>query len=77
MQSPCHMSKSGQKVSKGSTKPLGFIILYYFHINSISICDFGAIQTPRAEIYIFTTGTPYKISSQTLVFASLRTGIFT
>jgi hypothetical protein len=71
------MSKSGQKVNKGSIKPLEFIMLYYFHINSISICDFGAIQTPRAEIYIFTTGTLYKISSRTLVFTFLWTGIFT
>ena len=52
-------------------------MLYYLYIYSISVCDFGAIQTPRAEIYIFTMGTPYKISSRTLVFASLRTGIFT
>jgi hypothetical protein len=50
---------------------------YYFYIYNISICDFGAIQTPRAEIYIFTMGTPYKISSRILVFASLWTGIFT
>ena len=71
------MSESGQKVSEGSTKPPGFRTPHYFYIYSISICDFGAIQTPRAEIYIFTTRTPYKISSRILVFASLRTGIFT
>ena len=35
------------------------------------------IQTARAKIYLFTTGTPYKISSRILVFASLWTGIFT
>jgi hypothetical protein len=35
------------------------------------------MQTPRAEIYIFTMGTLYKISSRILVLASLRTGIFT
>jgi hypothetical protein len=71
------MSESGQKVSEGSTKPLGFTTPYYFYMYNISICDFGAIQTPRAEIYIFTMGTPYKISSRILVLASLRTGIFT
>jgi hypothetical protein len=77
MQSPHYISESSQKVSKGSTKPLGSITLYYFYIYYISIYDFGAIQTPRAEIYIFTMGTLYKISSRILVFASLWTGIFT
>jgi hypothetical protein len=77
MQSPCHISKSSQKVRKGSTKPLGFTIPYYLYVYSISICDSSTIQTPRAEIYIFTMGTPYKISSRILVFASLWTGIFT
>jgi hypothetical protein len=67
VQSPRHMSKSGQKVGEGSIKPPGFTTPYYFYIYSISICDFDAIQTPRAEIYIFTTGTPYKISSRILV----------
>jgi hypothetical protein len=46
-------------------------------LRNISIYYFGVIQTPRAEIYIFTTRTPYKISSRMLVLASLRTGIFT
>jgi hypothetical protein len=50
---------------------------YYFYIHNISLGDFGAIQTTRGEIYIFTMGTPYKISSRILVLASLRTGIFT
>ena len=30
---------------------------HYFYIYNISSYDFGAIQTLRAEIYIFTTGT--------------------
>ena len=77
MQSPRHISKSSQKVNKGSTKPLGFTTPHYFYMYNISICDFGAIQTPRAKIYIFTTGTPYKIGSRILVLATLWTGIFT
>ena len=43
----------------------------------ISSHDFGAIQTTRVDIYIFTTETPYKISSRTLLPPSLRTGKFT
>jgi hypothetical protein len=77
VQSPCHMSESSQKVGKGSTKPPGFTMPHYFYIYSISTCDSGVIQTPRAEIYIFTMGAPYKISRRILVFASLWTGIFT
>jgi len=50
---------------------------HYFYIYNISSHDFDAIQTPRAEIHIFTTGTPYKISSRALLPPSLRTGIFT
>ena len=50
---------------------------HYFYMHNISLDDFGAIQAARGEIYIFTMGTPYKISSQALVLASLRTGIFT
>jgi hypothetical protein len=50
---------------------------YYFYIHNISLDDFGAIQTARGEIYIFTTGTLYKISSRALLPPSLRTGIFT
>jgi hypothetical protein len=45
-------------------------------MHNISLDDFGAIQTARGEIYIFTTGTPYKISSRALLPPSLRTGIF-
>jgi len=60
-ESPCHMS--GRKVSEKSTKPLGFTTPHYFYIHNISSYDFGAIQTLRAEIYIFTAGTLYKISS--------------
>ena len=68
---------SGRKVGERSTKLLGFIVPHYFYIYNISSHDFGAIQTPRAEIYIFTTGTLYKISSRALLPPSLRTGIFT
>jgi hypothetical protein len=50
---------------------------HYFYMHNISLDDFGAIQTARGEIYIFTTGTPYKISSRALLPPSLRTGIFT
>ena len=66
-----------KKVGEGSTKSPGFTTPHYFYMYNISTCDFGAMQTPRAEIYIFTMGTPYKISSRILVLASLRTGIFT
>jgi len=68
---------SGRKVSERSTEPPGFAVPHYFYIHNISSHDFGAIQTPRAEIYIFTMGTPYKISSRALLPPSLRTGIFT
>jgi hypothetical protein len=74
-ESPHHMS--GRKVGERTTKPPGFTMPRYFYIYNISSHDFGAIQTPRAEIYIFTTGTPYKISSRALLPPSLRTGIFT
>jgi hypothetical protein len=50
---------------------------HYFYMHNISLDDFGAIQTARGGIYIFTTGTPYKISSRALLPPSLRTGIFT
>jgi hypothetical protein len=36
--------KSGQKVGKESTKPLGFMIPYYFYIYYISSHDFSAIR---------------------------------
>jgi hypothetical protein len=39
-------------------------------IYNISSDDSAAIQTARAEIYLFTTGTPYKIISRILVLAS-------
>jgi hypothetical protein len=42
----------------------------YFYIYNISSGDSATMQTTRAEIYLFTTGTPYKINSRTLVFAS-------
>jgi len=74
-ESPRHMSS--WKVSERSTKPPGFTVPHYFYIYNISSHDFGTIQAPRAEIYIFTTGTPYKISSRALLPPSLRTGIFT
>jgi hypothetical protein len=35
------------------------------------------IETLRAEVYIFTTGTLYKISSRALLPSPLRTGNFT
>ena len=54
--------KSGRKVSEESTKPLGFTMPHYFYMHNISLDDFGAIQTARGGIYIFTTGTPYKIT---------------
>ena len=44
---------------------------------NISAHDFGTIHTTKAEIYIFTMGTPYKISSRALLPPSFRTGIFT
>jgi hypothetical protein len=50
---------------------------HYFYIYNISLDDFNAIQTVKDEIYIFITGTLYKISSRTLLLPSLRTGIFT
>jgi hypothetical protein len=74
-ESPRHMS--GRKVGERSIKPLGFTVPHYFYIYNISSHDFDAIQTLRAEIYMFTTGTPYKISSRALLPPSLRTGIFT
>ena len=69
--------KSGRKVGEESTKPLGFTMPHYFYIHNISLDDFSAIQTARGGIYIFTTGTPYKISSRALLPPSLRTVIFT
>jgi hypothetical protein len=62
--------KSGQKVGKRRPKPLGFTIPYYFYIYNISFDDSAAIHTARAEIYLFTMGTPYKIDSRILVLAS-------
>jgi hypothetical protein len=47
-----------------------------FYIYNISSDDSAAIQTARAEIYLFTTGTPYKIDSRTLVFAPSGQGFF-
>jgi hypothetical protein len=41
-----------------------------FYIYNISSDDSAAIQTARAEIYLFTTGTLYKINSRILVLAS-------
>ena len=74
-ESPRHMS--GRKVSEESTKPPGFTVPHYFYMHNISSHDFDVTQTLRAEIYIFTTGTPYKINSRALLPPSLRTGIFT
>jgi hypothetical protein len=74
VQSPRHMSESGRKVGEGSTKPPGFTMPHYFYIYNISLDDFAAIYTTRAEIYLFTTGTPYKIDSRILVLASTGQG---
>jgi len=71
-----HMSQSSRKVSERSTKPLGFTIPYYFYIYNISSDDFAVIQTIRAEIYLFTMGTPYKINSRTPVLASSGEGFY-
>jgi hypothetical protein len=49
---------------------------HYFYIYNISFDDSAVIQTARAEIYLFTTGTLYKIDSQTLVFAPSGQGFF-
>jgi hypothetical protein len=43
MHSLRHMSESGEKVDKGSTKSLGSTMPHYFYIYNISVCDFGAI----------------------------------
>jgi hypothetical protein len=43
IQSPRYISKSSQKVGKGSTKPPGFTMPYYFYIYTISICNSSAI----------------------------------
>ena len=42
---------------------------HYFYIYNISSYDFTAIQTMKAEIYLFTMGTLYKIYSRILVLA--------
>jgi len=76
VQSPRYISESGRKVGEGSSKPLGFTIPHYFYIYNISSNNSAAIQTARAEIYLFTTGTPYKIGSRILVLASTGQGIF-
>ena len=68
--------KSGRKVGEESTKPPGFTVPHCFYIYNISSDDSAAIQTARAEIYLFTTGTPYKIDSWTLVFAPSGQGFF-
>jgi hypothetical protein len=71
-----HMSQSGRKVGKRSTKPPGFTIPYYFYIYNISLDNFAVIQTIGDEIYLFTMGTPYKINSRTPVFASSGEGFY-
>jgi hypothetical protein len=62
--------ESGQKVGEESTKPPGFTMPHCFYMYNISSDDSAAIQTARAEIYLFTMGTPYKIISRILVLAS-------
>jgi hypothetical protein len=49
---------------------------HYFYIYNISLDDFTVIETTRAEIYLFTMGTPYKINSRTLVLASSGEGFY-
>jgi hypothetical protein len=68
--------KSSQKVSKRRAKPPRFTIPYYFYIYNISFNNSATIQTARAKIYLFTTGTPYKIGSRILILASTGQGIF-
>ena len=72
-----HESRVGRKVGERSTKPPGFTKPHYFYIYNISSYDFAAIQTARAEIYLFTMGTPYKIYSRILVLASYGGGKLT
>jgi hypothetical protein len=72
-----HESRVSRKVSERSIKPLGFTKPHYFYIYNISSYDFTAIQTARAEIYLFTIGTPYKIYSRILVLASYGGGKLT
>jgi hypothetical protein len=43
MQSPYHISESGRKVGKGSTKPPGFTMPHYFYMYNISLDDFTMI----------------------------------
>ena len=45
--------------------------------NNISLYDFNAIKTLKAEVYIFTIRTLYKINSRALLLSLLRTGNFT
>jgi hypothetical protein len=49
---------------------------HYFYTYNISLDDFAVIETTRAEIYLFTMGTPYKINSRTLVLASSGEGFY-
>ena len=49
---------------------------HYFYTYNISLDDFAVIETIRAEIYLFTMGTPYKINSRTLVLASSGEGFY-
>jgi hypothetical protein len=49
---------------------------HYFYTYNISSDDFAVIETTRAEIYLFTMGTPYKINSRTLVLASSGEGFY-
>ena len=48
------------------------IFIYIIYLPTI----LPRFQTTRAEIYLFTTGTPYKISSRFLVLASFGGGNF-
>jgi hypothetical protein len=49
---------------------------HYFYTYNISLDDFAVIETTRAEIYLFTMGTLYKINSRTLVLASSGEGFY-
>ena len=73
---PLHESRVAEKSVKGALNLQDlwyltiFICIIYLHT------IFSVIETARAEIYLFTTGTPYKIDSRTLVFAPSGQGFF-
>jgi hypothetical protein len=76
MQSPRHISESGQKVGEGSTKPLGFTTPHYFYIYNISLDDFTAIPNYQSVYLLICIGVSVQIGSRILVFASMGQGLF-